>query len=383
MKKTIQTLSALALGLTAAAFPAAAGTVEVTADITVNTTWSATNTYILRKVVFVQTNAVLTIEPGTVIKGGVSNLISSVPQGIPNLVSALWVTRGARLEACGTPSKPIIFTAETDDVNNPTDLPLYSSGIWGGVVLMGNAVLNSAQLGVGQSNSPIYDIYEGTSILTNNAFTAFGGTNDNDNSGTLKYVSIRYTGNTFATDRELNGLTMGGLGKGTTIEHVEVIGSSDDGFEWWGGCVDSKYLVAAFIEDDCFDTDQGYRGRNQFWFAIQKPVGPTDRLIEADGDLNQLLGNALPTSTWEIHNFTGIGTGPGAGLGLNFRDEAFPRMNNSVMAHLATATTIDSDGLAGHTLIPPTAWISNTVAQATTLHSANAGALAAISAAAG
>ena len=334
---------------------AKAALVTITGDITNNTavTWYATNEYLLNTMVYVQTNAVLVIEPGTVIKGGTNASVTG-RAGLANIVSGLWVTRGGQLYATGTVVNPIIFTMEGDDVNNPNDIPPTVTGKWGGVVIMGNAQINSAQYSVGQAASPKFDVYEGVATVPNPEVEhIFGGTNDLDSSGALRYVSIRHSGNTFAPAKELNGLTMGGVGSGTDISYVEVMASSDDGFEWWGGTVNTHHLIGAFNEDDDFDTDQGYRGTNQFWFAI-KPTwqGSSDsRGIESDGDLNQgIVGDALPFSQWAAYNVTLIGRGKtntlfGGGSGWNARDEAAPNVINSVIAEFNNGLLLDTDGL--------------------------------------
>ncbi len=128
---------------------------------------------------------------------------------------------------------------------------------------------------------------------------------------------------------------------------------SDDGFEWWGGSVNTRYLVAAFCEDDDFDTDQGYRGTNQFWFAIKPPwQGSSDsRAFETDGDLNQGVAGEQPKSQWVVHNATLIGrgksvTGFGGGVAWNPRDEAAPLLYNSIFTAFAAGVKVDSDGLA-------------------------------------
>jgi hypothetical protein len=220
------------------------------------------------------------------------------------------------------------------------------------VVLCGRAQLNTVAHVPGQT-PPLFERFEGTTEDGINSAHLFGGSDDNDNSGTLRYVSIRYPGNTFAPAREMNGLTMGAVGKGTTIEYVEVLNSSDDGFEWWGGCVNTRYLVAAFCEDDDFDTDQGYRGTNQFWFGIKPPWnGSSDsRGFETDGDLAQGAGGEQPKSQWTVHNATLIGrgkteTGFGGGVAWNARDEAAPNVINSIFAEFAVGVLIDNDGAA-------------------------------------
>ncbi len=352
LKRTITQLSAASL---LAAATAHGALVPVTTDLAPNTTttWYATNEYRLDTIVYVQTNATLIIEPGTVVYGGTNAANLLAKPGIPNLVSALWVTRGGKLYATGTVDRPIILTMEGDDVNDPNDIPPTVTGQWGGVVLMGKATVNSAFDGIGNASSPVTDVYEGVSNEGPNAEHRFGGNDDNDSSGALRYVSIRHTGRSFALDKELNSLTMGGVGRGTVIEYVESYASSDDAFEWWGGTVNSKYLVAAFCEDDDFDTDQGYTGTNQFWFGI-KPTwqGSVDsRGFETDGDVSQsVFGDRTPFSQWAVYNATIIGRGKantsfGGGRGWNARDEAAPNVFNTVFAEFNTGLLLDADGL--------------------------------------
>ncbi|HYG23932.1 MAG TPA: hypothetical protein VEH04_14205 [Verrucomicrobiae bacterium] len=374
-------LAGLAASAALTATSARAATMTVTADVAAGTTqtWYATNEYLLNTIVYVQTNATLIIEPGTVIRGGTNaaNLIAK--PGIPNLVSALWVTRGGKLYATGTPSAPIIFTMEGDDVTNPNDISPRVTGKWGGVVIMGRATINSAFDNTGNVANPVYDVYEGVTSPGPNFEHRFGGNDDADSSGALRYVSIRHTGSVFAPDRELNSLTMGGVGSGTVIEYVESFASSDDAFEWWGGNVSTRYLVAAFCEDDDFDTDQGYRGTNQFWFAIKPPwQGSVDsRGIESDGDTSQtIIGDRQPYSQWAVYNATLIGRGLGeigfgGGSALNARDEAAPNVRNSVVSGFNRGILLDTDGLFHWTNATVRASAMNNVWNVTTA-SANA-----------
>jgi len=380
LKRTMMQFTAAGL---LAATAAHAAVVPVTTDIAANTTvtWYATNEYLLNTIVYVQTNATLVIEPGTVIKGGTNqdNLIART--GIPNLVSALWVTRGGQLYATGTVAQPIIFTMEGDDVNDPNDIPPTLTGQWGGVVLMGRAVVNSAFDTTGNASNPVTDVYEGVTSEGQNAEHRFGGSDDNDSSGALRYVSIRHTGNQFAPDKELNSLTMGGVGRGTIIEYVESYASSDDAFEWWGGCVNTKYLIAAFCEDDDFDTDQGYHGTNQFWFGIKPPwQGSSDsRSFENDGDTSQsILGDRTPFSVWRVDNATLVGrgktaTGFGGGVGWNCRDEAAPNVFNTAFVEFAAGLKLDDDGLYHWTNTTVLAHANNNVFDVATANSGSFG----------
>lgn len=286
--------AALAAAACAVASPAAAQTVvQVTdADIATgqNVVWTNDNTYVLNGFVFVDDGASLTIEAGTVVKG---------KPGVAESASALIVARGGRIFANGSRQEPIVFTAEADDVADPFDLPLDARGLWGGVILLGNATLNSSP-----GQTPI----EG--IPTTEPRGSYGGTDDDDNSGVFRYVSIRHGGSDIGAGNEINGLTMGGVGRNTVIEYVEVYNNQDDGYEWFGGTVNTRYLVSAFNGDDAFDVDEGWRGKSQFWFAIQG-ADAGDRAGEHDGGTTPEDGQ--PYATPVTYNATFIGSGVGSG----------------------------------------------------------------------
>ncbi len=247
--------------------------------------WTADKTYILDGFVFVEEGAVLNIEAGTVIKG---------KPGQGENASALIIAQGGKIYAEGTAEKPIIFTAESDDVSDPNDLVLPATNLWGGVIILGKARINTAA-GVGH--------IEGLPVSDK---SRYGGNDDHDNSGVLRYVSIRHGGTDIGAGNEINGLTLGGVGDGTTIEYVEVFNNNDDGFEWFGGTVNCKYLVSAFNADDAFDHDEGLRGKMQFLFAIQdKDFG--NRCGEHDGGTDPEDGE--PYAYPEIYNATYLGSG--------------------------------------------------------------------------
>jgi len=275
---------------------------------------SASNNYILDGFVFVEEGATLIIEPGTVIKA------KQVPSTGDN-ASALIVARGGFLHAKGTANAPIIFTSEYDDVMNPYDLNGQDRGLWGGVILLGNATTNRGIEG------QIEGIPSGETRAT------YGGNDDDDNSGILTYVSIRHGGAELGPGDEINGLTMGAVGRQTVIDHVEVFSNLDDGYEWFGGTVNTSHLVAAFCGDDGFDYDEGWRGKNQFWFCIQG-VDKGGRIGEHDGGTVQ--ETAEPFATPEISNATYIGPGINAipeGDGseiIYFRDNAGGYYTNSI-----------------------------------------------------
>lgn len=287
-----------------------AADITVNANLTANTTWTKDNTYFIDGRVFVTNNATLTIQAGTVIKAR--------PRAAQD-ASALIVARGAKLIADGTAAEPIVFTAQADNLNG--NLGQGDRGLWGGVVLLGRARTNTAS---GTGN------IEG--IPTTEPLGLYGGADDADNSGVLRYVSIRHAGSLLGPNNELNGLTMGAVGSGTTIEYVEVFANADDGFEWFGGTVNCKYLVSAFNDDDAFDWDEGFRGKLQFLFAIQDPsVG--NQLFESDGGTTPEDGTpyAMPT----IYNVTGIGSGATGTNSIShgpiFRDNTGGKLYNSII----------------------------------------------------
>jgi hypothetical protein len=272
------------------------------------TTWTSNKTYILDGFVFVNAGQTLTIEAGTVIKGRAG-------QGTES--SALVVACGGKIIAQGTAAKPIIFTAEQDDVTNANDIPAGTSGLWGGLIILGKATLNS---------TPGVSSIEG--IPTTETRGLYGGTNDADNSGVLKYVSVRYGGTDIGAGNEINGVTFGGVGTGTTVEYVEVYSNADDAFEFFGGTVNSKYLVAALPGDDCFDYDEGFRGKGQFWFSLNSATAG-DRGGEHDGGTNP--ENGTPYATPRIYNATYIGISTTAGKrAITFRDNAGGEYHNSI-----------------------------------------------------
>lgn len=191
--------------------------------------------YTLEGFVYVEAGATLTIEPGTVIFG------DKVTKG------ALIVKPGAKIIADGLPAKPIVFTS-----NQPKGSRNY--GDWGGLVVLGKGVVNKSPATI-----------EGENVST------FGGTEAADNSGIIRYVRIEFAGIAFETDKEINGLTLGGVGSGTTIDFVQVSHTGDDAFEWFGGNVNAKHLISYRNLDDDFDTDWGYAGNVQYALSIRDP----------------------------------------------------------------------------------------------------------------
>ena len=270
-------------------YPAA--DVVVSANITANTTWTANHTYKLSGQIYVTGNATLTIEPGTVILGD------------HTVVGAcLLIAKGSKLIANGTASQPIVFTSD----NAPG---ARNKGDWGGVILLGKGAYNI--------NNGVANV-EG---LASSADTQYGGglTPDNaDNSGSLKYVRIEFPGYVYALNTEINGLTMGGVGSGTTIDYVQVSHSNDDAFEWFGGSVNCKHLVSFRNLDDDFDTDNGYSGNVQFGLSVRDPqVSDAPAVSTSEGfesDNNASSTSVTPYTAAIFTNMTMVG--PNFRLGL-------------------------------------------------------------------
>ncbi|MDZ7288932.1 MAG: T9SS type A sorting domain-containing protein [candidate division KSB1 bacterium] len=295
------------------------------AEVTGNVRWSADTVYVLNGFVFVEDGSTLTIEAGTVIKG---------KPGQGENASALIIARGGKIFAHGTPTKPIIFTAEADNVDDLNDLPPDTRGQWGGVIILGKARINVAG---GEENIEGIPVTEPRGL--------YGGNDDDDNSGVFRYVSIRYGGTNIGANNEINGLTMGAVGRKTVIEYVEVFNNADDGYEWFGGTVNTRYLVSAFNDDDGFDWDEGFRGKGQFWFLIQDPVvGGSGG--EHDGGTTPEDGQ--PYSIPIVYNATYIGSGAAStnarnDFALNIRDNSGGKYYNSIFTDfLGRGVQIDS-----------------------------------------
>lgn len=244
------------------------GNVKVTANITTNTTWTSDKVYELATRVTVLDGVTLTIEPGTIIKG---------QAGTGANATALLVARGGKLMAEGTAAKPIIFTSVADEIT-PADVTagkLISNldptvnGLWGGVLICGKAKI-SASTGTEVQ-------IEG--IPTSDQNGLYGGSDDADNSGSLKYISIRHGGTNIGAGNEINGLTLAGVGSGTVIENVEIVGNQDDGIEFFGGAVSVKNALVWNNGDDAIDTDQSWSGTLDNFIIIT----PGDHCFELDG----------------------------------------------------------------------------------------------------
>ena len=274
------------------------GSIEIIETITDNgggtgtSTWTKDKTYVIEGFVFVNEGQTLTIEPGTIIQGRT---------GQGDNASALIVARDGKIIAEGTKDEPIIFTVEGDDLKG--SVPIHSKGLWGGLILLGRASLNTAS---GEAHIEGIPISEDRGI--------YGGLMDDDDSGILQYVSIRHGGTNIGEGNEINGLTLGGVGSSTIIDHVEIISNLDDGVECFGGTVNLRNIVVSYCGDDSFDFDLGYHGKVQFALAIQAQEAG-DKQVEITGGREE--GYGLPYTLPEIYNFTGIGRGFNTGRKLN------------------------------------------------------------------
>ena len=280
-------------------------TVEGNSDVSY--TFTSDKTWVLKGFVYVESGATLTIEPGTVVRGD------------KDTKGTLIIKRGAMIMAEGTASQPIVFTS-----NQP--IGSRAAGDWGGLIICGKA----------KNNQP-----GGEATVEGGVEATYGGTSDNDNSGILRYARIEFPGIPFQPNQEINGLTLASVGRGTSIDHVQVSFSGDDSYEWFGGNVDVKYLVAYKGLDDDFDMDNGYSGRFQFGVAQREP-NTADQSgsngLEHDNDANGTT--AEPFTTPVISNVSIFGPKADAGTSINsnfkrsnhLRRNAHTRVFNSLFA---------------------------------------------------
>ena len=284
----------------------------------------------------------LTITPGTVIAATGSNTGNS---GLD--VGALVIAQTGSIDAEGTVDNPIIFTSVAeaeflynvdvdgaDGINTTQpdaiggDADGTDGGAWGGVIILGNAPINFYNTPTNNLNS---NTVEGFAVNLAGDDILYGGNSPADNSGTFRYVSIRFGGFEFAPDEEINGLTMAGVGSGTTIDHVEVVANTDDGFEWFGGTVNTSHLFALYCQDESFDFDEGHQGVHQFFFAVQSNL--SDNGTEADGGNRTGTGvkDGEPLTNTTIYNATYVGA-PGSADAFRLKDNFAGQFHNSVFA---------------------------------------------------
>lgn len=302
----------------------------INTPITSNRVLSGTKTYRLQGLVYVKNGATLTIRPGCILKG--DPLVAN---------SSLIITRGSKIIANGSKTNPIVFTSNAA-------IGQRQKGDWGGIIILGKAHLNA----VGGQN-----FIEG---IAQSPDTQYGGglnPDDDDSSGSLNYVRIEFGGYIFQTNQEINGLTMGAVGRKTSIQNVQVSFANDDAYEWFGGSVNCRYLVSYRNLDDDWDTDFGYNGTVQFALGVRdpniadNPLVSTSEGFESDNDPST-TGNPLlkPYTTGLFSNITEIGPlrgdtssliASGYRRAVRIRRNSHLRIVNSVLTDFATGVFID------------------------------------------
>jgi hypothetical protein len=265
------------------------GTINKSGNIVSNETWTSDKIYILSGKVIVNSGVTLTIEPGTIIKGA---------EGTGTLASALVIAQGAKINAVGTASQPIIFTSVLDNIAvgqlTGTNLDENNQGLWGGIIMLGYAPISAA-------DGDVLSQIEG--IPASDSYGAFGGSNTADNSGTLSYVSIRHGGALIGAGNEINGLTLGGVGSGTIISNIEVVANLDDGIEFFGGTVNVTNVLIGFQGDDGLDIDMNYAGTITNFVVING--SNSDESLEIDGP----EGTTYTSGLFNLVNGTTNGNG--------------------------------------------------------------------------
>jgi hypothetical protein len=278
--------------------------------------------YLLKGQYIVREGGILRIPAGTIIFG------DRATKG------TLIIDRGGKIFAEGIPEKPIIFTSKFGPGER-------DRGDWGGVIILGKAPVNQSNVTIEGISPPI----------------EYGGNDPNDNSGVFKYVRIEFAGVALTPNNEVNSLTLGGVGRGTEIHHVQVSYGGDDGFEWFGGTVDAKYLISYATWDDDFDVDFGYQGRVQFGLAIRDPFGADQsgsNGFECDNDASG--SSAEPFTMPVFSNITVLGPIDKRGAGrsanyqnaIHFRRSAGVSLFNSIIAGFPTGFRVDGSITADH-----------------------------------
>jgi hypothetical protein len=332
------------MGMTAAGIASAAN-INVAGQITGSTTWTANNVYCMTNMVTVMPGATLTIQAGTVCKSLVDG--------------SLTVVRGGKIYVNGTKTAPVIMTSTND---NLTTLRA-SCNEWGNLTILGKGLISTAADGTGTGQPDGTDTAQMEGLTATNATdpnVIYGGNDDNDDSGSIHYLSLRYGGRTLSAGIELNGLSLGGIGRATDIDHVEIMNNLDDGIEIWGGTVNLKYVNIWNVGDDSFDIDCGWRGKAQFGLIVQgyskdakQGGGIGDNCIEMDGAESasaQPFGNAL------FYNFTVIGQNNNASTSgdhaTEWRDNERAQFHNTIFMSIGQTVVKNaiSDGEPGHGL---------------------------------
>ncbi len=266
-------------------------------NITTTVTLDATKVYLLKGIIVVRDGGKLIIPAGTVIRG------QADVSGSPRNYAFISVERGGQIEVNGTKDKPVVMTSNKD-------AGARNRGDWGGLAICGKATNNQA------NNEFQLEGFSNIPSTIDATLGKGGGTNDNDNSGIVRYCRIEFAGLAFEANREVNSLTMASVGRGTTIQYVQCSHGNDDAFEWFGGTVNGSYLIAWKTTDDDFDADFGYRGINQYGIGVKDkafydltynaPMGSsTSEGFEIDNDASG--SGSTPKTSAIFSNFTMVG----------------------------------------------------------------------------
>lgn len=275
----------------------------LTGNITANATLTSGSSYKLSGGLHVKAGNTLTIEPGVT--------VVAVDDDAPDYIL---IEQGAKIDAQGTASNPIVMTSE-----------LKKSGAWGGIHICGRAHTNA-----------------GEGVLSEIGNAPYGGSDDSDNSGTLRYIRLEYTGFALDEEHEANGISFYGVGKGTTVEYVQAYKGSDDGFEFFGGSVNVKHMVVTDCTDDSFDWTEGWNGRGQFLVAYQSGEEECDCLMECDNNGNNF--DATPVAHPILSNLTLVGDNSANNTrGIRLRAGTQAEIYNSIITGKAKCITLETE----------------------------------------
>lgn len=309
--------------------------ITVTSNITENTTWTSDKTYILGGRITVTDGVTLMIEPGTIIKG---------QAGTGANATALLIARGGTLMAEGNETAPIIFTSVADEIT-PEDVAAGNfgspnidtdvNGLWGGVIVLGKAPISASN-----DNGDVSEVQiEG--IPTSDPNGLYGGNDPADNSGVIKYISIRHGGANIGAGNEINGLSLGGVGSGTVIEHIEIVANQDDGIEWFGGTVNVSNVVVWNVGDDGIDTDQAWSGTLDNFVVVT----PTGHCFELDGPEGSATGGHTIQNGFIVSS---VGDRASEDL-INVDDNSIVALNNLFFTGIVDGQRINRVTAAGVT----------------------------------
>ncbi|MEW6744597.1 MAG: hypothetical protein AB1486_17720 [Planctomycetota bacterium] len=338
--------------------------IKVDADISTSTTWTSNNTYNLQKQIYVLPGATLTIQAGTIVASDTG------------LGGSLAVCKGAQIFVQGTKANPVIMTSKADVAtwvggDPKTGTWREAANEWGNLTIMGAGYISENAIPGNVPHPDPDNVADMEGLVRGPATDRYGGGDDDDDSGSISYLSLRYGGKVIGLNNELNGLSLGGIGRETDIHHVDIMNNVDDGIEIWGGTVNLTYVSIWNVGDDSFDIDQGWRGKAQFGLLVQgysldaaQGSGVGDNCLETDGAEDS---DWQPVTTTAIYNFTVIGQPVDGDHGTAWRDNARVQYHNSIFMDIGEQVVkfdnVDGDGGNGYgfngTLSWPATWTTD------------------------